>query len=148
MLKNLRIGIIGWGAMAEAIIKGLMKRKLIPASHIIATGKREKRGRELKRRFKIQVSTENAEGVGVVDILHEKGAGRGLLIIPNPRFVMELKNFILKILRRHRLGLVLFIHQLRRKALLPRNLQRIVLDDLAPHDYFCIMEIFTSALSA
>jgi len=46
--------------MAEAMISGLLKRELIVASQIIASGPRAERGAELKRKYGITVSQDNA----------------------------------------------------------------------------------------
>ena len=62
MLKDLRIGFIGWGKMAEAMIRGLLKG-FVDSSQIIATGRSEERGAELHKIHGIQTSTNNLEAV-------------------------------------------------------------------------------------
>src|SRR5919199_4295887 len=42
-----RLGIVGAGVMAEALIAGVVERKLIPAAHVIASHPRDERREEL-----------------------------------------------------------------------------------------------------
>jgi pyrroline-5-carboxylate reductase len=69
MLSGVRIGFVGAGAMAEAMIKGLLDRRLVPPEAIAASGPRAERGAELRERYGIGVTSDNAacvEGAGVV----------------------------------------------------------------------------------
>lgn len=61
MLKDLRIALIGAGAMGEAMIGGLLRHELVPANQIMATAPREERQRELHARYDITVGDDNAE---------------------------------------------------------------------------------------
>lgn len=54
MLKNKTIGFIGAGNMAEALIRGLLAKKALPASSIIATDVRPERLEELRKAFGIR----------------------------------------------------------------------------------------------
>jgi len=69
MLDGVRIGFVGSGAMAEAMIKGLLDRRLVTPERITAAGPRPERGAELRERYGIAVTTDNAAsvaGAGVV----------------------------------------------------------------------------------
>jgi len=59
--ETTRIGFIGAGNMAEAIIKGLISSKTIPASRIIVSDRREDRLTFMAAEHKVKVSISNAE---------------------------------------------------------------------------------------
>jgi pyrroline-5-carboxylate reductase len=59
MLHNLRIALIGAGAMGEAMVGGLIRQELVPPGQIMATAPREERRRELEDRYGIQVTSDN-----------------------------------------------------------------------------------------
>jgi pyrroline-5-carboxylate reductase len=52
MLKK-KIAVIGPGVMAEAVIAGLLRKKLADPKNIIASGPRAERGEELKKKYGI-----------------------------------------------------------------------------------------------
>jgi pyrroline-5-carboxylate reductase len=58
-----KLGFIGGGNMAEALIRGLLARRVFPASDLIASDIDRGRRQRLKRIFKIDVSDSNAEVV-------------------------------------------------------------------------------------
>ncbi len=60
MLRDLRISVIGPGAMGEAIIGGLLRQELIPPEQILVSHPREERRHELQSRYGVQVSADNA----------------------------------------------------------------------------------------
>ncbi len=62
-LENTRIAFIGSGVMGEAIIGGLLARRLVEPEAIIASDNRAERGRELAARYQIRVTTDNVEAV-------------------------------------------------------------------------------------
>jgi len=69
MLDGIRISFVGGGAMAEAMVKGLLDRRLVEPDRIVAAGPRPERGAELRERYGIEVTTDNraaVEGAGVV----------------------------------------------------------------------------------
>ncbi len=68
MLKK-RIAFIGPGAMAEAMIAGLLKQKLAKPSFITAAGPRAERGEELTRRYGIATTTDNATAAHEADVV-------------------------------------------------------------------------------
>jgi pyrroline-5-carboxylate reductase len=63
MLADVRIGFVGSGAMAEAMIEGLLKKNIAQAHNIAAAGPREERGRALEERFQITGTTDNVQAV-------------------------------------------------------------------------------------
>lgn len=69
MLKETQIAFIGSGVMAEAMIKGLVGRGLMPAQNILASGPRPERGRELAERYGIQVTGDNLAAADGCDIV-------------------------------------------------------------------------------
>ena len=60
MLKN-KIAFIGSGVMAEAMIAGLLRKKLAKPDNITAAGPREERGTKLQKKYKINTTTDNAK---------------------------------------------------------------------------------------
>ncbi|HOR00969.1 MAG TPA: pyrroline-5-carboxylate reductase [Anaerolineae bacterium] len=62
-LDNSRLGFIGSGVMAEAMINGLLRQELVSAHAIIASDPRAERGRELAERYGVRYTTDNAEAV-------------------------------------------------------------------------------------
>ncbi len=69
MLTDKRIAFIGSGEMAEAMIKGLLREKLITADRIVAAGPRPERGQALAERYGIEWTADNraaAQGRDVV----------------------------------------------------------------------------------
>jgi pyrroline-5-carboxylate reductase len=59
MLLNTTLSFIGSGAMAEAMIKGILAEKLIDPDFIMASGPRAERGQELRQRYSIGAVTDN-----------------------------------------------------------------------------------------
>ncbi|MBL8132915.1 MAG: pyrroline-5-carboxylate reductase [Anaerolineae bacterium] len=64
-----RVGFIGSGVMAEAMIKGLIDRDLLEPEQVIAADPREDRGRELVSRYGLRFTTDNAETAAGSDVL-------------------------------------------------------------------------------
>ncbi len=69
MLNDLRIALIGAGAMGEAIVAGLLRQKLVPASQITATEPRAERRQELAARYQITISDDNVTAARQADVL-------------------------------------------------------------------------------
>jgi pyrroline-5-carboxylate reductase len=59
MLADKRIAFIGSGVMAEAMIKGLLRKEVTSAKQIVASGPREDRGTSLQDKYLIAVTTDN-----------------------------------------------------------------------------------------
>lgn len=68
-LSSSRIAIVGAGVMAESMIAGLLARKMIPPSQIIASHPREERRVQLSARFGISVRESNVEAVEDADLI-------------------------------------------------------------------------------
>ncbi len=88
MLKNLRLGFIGSGKMAEAMISGLLTKQLVGPTQIIATGPRTKRAQELREKYNITTDTDNLSVVEL-DVIT-------LAVKPQtmPKIIQELKGKI------------------------------------------------------
>lgn len=68
-LGNMTVGFIGSGVMAEAMIKGLLNEKLLPAQQIIAADPREAHVKELAAKYGLKGTTDNDEAAEASDIL-------------------------------------------------------------------------------
>jgi pyrroline-5-carboxylate reductase len=68
-MLNKKIAFIGPGAMAEAIIAGLLRQKLAKPENIIASGPREERGAELNKKYGIKSTTDNASAASHADVV-------------------------------------------------------------------------------
>jgi len=68
-LGDSRISFIGSGVMGEAMIKGLLKQRLVTTAQIVAADPYEPRLRELRERYEIEVTTDNHHAAEVADIL-------------------------------------------------------------------------------
>lgn len=68
MLKK-KISFIGPGVMAEAMIAGLLRKKLAKPENIIASGPREERGDELTKKYGIKSTTDNASAASHADVV-------------------------------------------------------------------------------
>ncbi len=68
-IKGRTVGFLGAGNMGEALIKGLLAAKLVPADAIFATDVRPERLKELDRQYGIQLSSDNADLVRRADIV-------------------------------------------------------------------------------
>jgi pyrroline-5-carboxylate reductase len=69
MLQGVKIAFIGPGAMAEAMIRGVVVGELVSPAQVIAAGPRRARVEELQSKYGIPITTENvmaAEGADVV----------------------------------------------------------------------------------
>jgi pyrroline-5-carboxylate reductase len=60
-LRTKRISFIGGGTMAEAMIRGLLEKHLVPPSHVSVTGPRRERRAELAKQFGVRAIASNAE---------------------------------------------------------------------------------------
>src|SRR5574342_289496 len=64
-----KIAFIGPGVMAEAMIAGLLRKKLAKPENIIASGPREERCTELSKKYKIKTMTDNASATSQADVV-------------------------------------------------------------------------------
>lgn len=69
MLKDKRLGFIGSGIMAEAIIQGLLKKELVQPGNICCSDPYVARGKELEGSYGIRATTDNADAVKDADIV-------------------------------------------------------------------------------
>ena len=63
------ISFIGGGVMAEAMIGGLLNRKMVVPEHITVSEPREKRRAELTERYAIHVTSDNREAARAGDVI-------------------------------------------------------------------------------
>lgn len=71
LLKKTSLAFIGCGVMAESIVAGLLRKKLVAPKQITASHPRAERRRELETRYNIKVYEHNAEAV---EVLPEKNS--------------------------------------------------------------------------
>lgn len=69
MLTNAQIAFIGSGAMAEAMITGLLTKGIAQHSNIIASGPRAERGETLRSNFNIRTTVDNAQAATGADVV-------------------------------------------------------------------------------
>jgi pyrroline-5-carboxylate reductase len=68
-LENMTVAFIGSGAMGEAMMKGMLSKKLVTPQQIIASDVHEARVRDLEERYGVRPSTNNVEAAQAADIL-------------------------------------------------------------------------------
>ena len=68
MLKK-KITFIGPGVMAEAMIAGLLRKKLAEPENIIASGPREERSEQLHKKYGITTTTDNTSAASQADVV-------------------------------------------------------------------------------
>src|SRR5512145_1153073 len=68
-MLNKKIAFIGPGVMAEAVIAGLLRKKLAKPENIIASGPRHERGAELHKKYGVQTTTDNAFAASHADVV-------------------------------------------------------------------------------
>ena len=69
MLINSRIAFIGSGAMAEAMISGLLNQGIAQAQNLVAAGPREERGAELHQKYGVTPCLDNAAAVQDAEVV-------------------------------------------------------------------------------
>ncbi len=69
MLQDVRIAFIGPGAMAEAMIRGVVVGELVSAEQVLAAGPRAARLEELRGKYGIQIFTDNIRAVENADVV-------------------------------------------------------------------------------
>jgi pyrroline-5-carboxylate reductase len=68
-MLNKKIAFIGPGVMAEAMIAGLLHKKLAKPENVIAAGPREERGMDLNKKYGIKSTTDNAAAASNADVV-------------------------------------------------------------------------------
>ena len=68
-MLNKKIVFVGPGVMAEAMIAGLLRQKLAKPENLIASGPRLERGEELRKKYGIQMTTDNVAAAHEADVL-------------------------------------------------------------------------------
>jgi pyrroline-5-carboxylate reductase len=69
MAESSKIAFIGAGVMAEAVIRGLLNKKLIEPGRITAADIRTDRGAELREKYSIQFSADNRSALDGADVV-------------------------------------------------------------------------------
>ena len=99
MFAEETIGFIGCGNMGEAIVRGLLAKKIIAPEKIIASEPRPERGAELKEKYGIRTTTENAvaaeEGQIVVLAIKPQVFAR---VVPAVRGRLRRRDLVLSIM--------------------------------------------------
>src|SRR5438876_2799378 len=60
-LQGKRLAFLGGGTMAEAMIRGLLEKHLVPPSHVAVTGPRRERRADLQKHFGVRTLASNAD---------------------------------------------------------------------------------------
>jgi pyrroline-5-carboxylate reductase len=69
MLTDSRIAFVGSGAMAEAMIQGLLAKGIAQKQNLVASGPREERGGVLRQKYEIEATTDNVQAVRGADVV-------------------------------------------------------------------------------
>jgi pyrroline-5-carboxylate reductase len=98
MLKETTITFIGSGMMAEAMIAGLLNKKLVKPEQIIAAGPRESRGEKLAGRYGVRWTTDNESAAEEGDLVVLSVKPQVLsTVIPEVRGHLRRQNLVLSI---------------------------------------------------
>ena len=68
-LHDTRIGIIGAGVMAEAMLAGLLDKELVAATHVVCSHPRAERRAQLERERGVATTADNAEAARDADVV-------------------------------------------------------------------------------
>jgi pyrroline-5-carboxylate reductase len=68
-MLNKTIAFIGPGAMAEAMIGGLIRQKLAEPAHLLASGPRSERVTQLQQKYGVVPYTDNAAAAALADVV-------------------------------------------------------------------------------
>lgn len=68
-LKDATVSFIGSGVMAEAMIKGLLNKRLLEPEQIVAADPHEARGQQLLDRYNLTYTPDNEQAAEAADIL-------------------------------------------------------------------------------
>lgn len=93
-LSNLHLTFIGCGVMAESIVAGLLRKKLVSPEQITASHPRESRRKELAEKYGIRTFEKNSEAVEAV----KQNENSGVVLCVKPQRIKgvleELKNLV------------------------------------------------------
>ena len=68
-LTGKRVAFIGGGTMAEAMVRGLFDKHLMPPSHVLVTGPRRERRADLAKRFGVKALASNVEAARAAHVV-------------------------------------------------------------------------------
>ncbi|HEY4869283.1 MAG TPA: pyrroline-5-carboxylate reductase [Candidatus Dormibacteraeota bacterium] len=68
-LQDTRIGIVGTGVMAEAMLAGLLEKQLVAATHVVCSHPRAERRAQLERERGVATTADNAEAARDADVV-------------------------------------------------------------------------------
>ena len=68
-MNNIKIAFIGSGAMAGAMIVGLLRENLAEPENLFTSDPREERGEELRKKYGVQPFTDNVAAVREADVV-------------------------------------------------------------------------------
>ena len=68
-LTGKRLAFIGGGTMAEAMIRGVLEKHLVPPSHLLVSGPRRERRADLAKRFGVKALAGNAEAARAAHVV-------------------------------------------------------------------------------
>jgi pyrroline-5-carboxylate reductase len=68
-MKGKKISIIGGGNMAEAMLKGLLKKKIVTPKQVLVSEPRDERTRFLSQTYRVQVTSDNKAAVRFGEII-------------------------------------------------------------------------------
>lgn len=98
-LSNARLAFIGCGIMAEAIIAGLLRKKLVSSDQIVGSHPREARREELHVKYGIEMFEDNREAAQAA-VPAEPNGGSLVVIAVKPqrlrRVLEEMKGSLVK----------------------------------------------------
>jgi pyrroline-5-carboxylate reductase len=99
MLTDTRIAFVGSGAMAEAMIQGLLAKGIAQACNITAAGPREERGQALRDKYGINTTTGNAAAVAGAEVVVLSTKPQVLpVVFPNLRGKIDSEALVLSII--------------------------------------------------
>ena len=98
-LRDSRIGIVGAGVMAEAMLAGLLDRGLVDADRVMCSHPREERRRELEERHGVHSVAGNAEAAAGADIVLLAVKPQMLVrVMPELRPVMRAEQLVISVI--------------------------------------------------
>jgi len=68
-LRTIRIAFVGGGTMAEAMVRGILDRKLVTPARITVSGPRRERRAELVKTYRVKALASNAEAARNADVV-------------------------------------------------------------------------------